>query len=91
MQPFRILIQTGLELFDGRVFLRLVLGPIVLAHETKQNQPLLPADFLRQLMGFYGDTLRTLLACYLEFSLLTFTNEDMRKQMTQTPELQFSI
>jgi polyhydroxyalkanoate synthesis repressor PhaR len=67
----------------GENITRLVLGQIILARETEQSQPLLPADFSRQLMDFYGDTLRTLLACYLEFSLLTFTSEGMRKQMMQ--------
>jgi polyhydroxyalkanoate synthesis repressor PhaR len=61
---------------------RSVLGQIIVAQETVQSEPLLPIDFLRGLMGFYGDMLRTVLGCYLEFSLLTLTNESMRKQMT---------
>jgi polyhydroxyalkanoate synthesis repressor PhaR len=67
----------------GEDITRSVLGQIIVAQETGQHEPLLPIDFLRQLMGFYGDTLRTVLGCYLEFSLLTLTNESMRKQMTQ--------
>jgi polyhydroxyalkanoate synthesis repressor PhaR len=67
----------------GEDITRSVLGQIIVAQETGQSEPLLPIDFLRQLMGFYGDTLRTVLACYLDFSLLTLTNESMRKQMTQ--------
>jgi polyhydroxyalkanoate synthesis repressor PhaR len=62
---------------------RLVLGQIIQGRETEQSH-LLPVEFLRQLMGFYGDTLTTLLACYLEFSLLTFTSDGIRKQMTRT-------
>jgi polyhydroxyalkanoate synthesis repressor PhaR len=73
-----------IDALSGENITRLVLGQIILARETEQSQPLLSADFLCQLMGFYGDTLRTLLACYLEFSLLTFTSEGMRKQMMQS-------
>ena len=67
----------------GEDITRAVLGQIIVAQESVQSEPLLPIDFLRRLMGFYGDTLRTPLACYLDFSLLTLTNESMRKQMTQ--------
>jgi polyhydroxyalkanoate synthesis repressor PhaR len=72
-----------LDATTGEDITRSVLGQIIIAQETGQSEPLLPIDFLRRLMGFYGDTLRTVLACYLEFSLLTLTNERMRKQMTQ--------
>jgi polyhydroxyalkanoate synthesis regulator protein len=34
-------------------------------------------------MSFYGDTLQTLLACYLEFSLLTITNKSIRRRMAR--------
>jgi polyhydroxyalkanoate synthesis regulator protein len=61
-----------------------VLGQIIVAQETSQNAPLLPADFLRQLITFYGDTIRGLLSLYLEFSLLTITHEGVRRDMTDT-------
>jgi polyhydroxyalkanoate synthesis repressor PhaR len=60
-----------------------VLGQIILAQEAVQKEPLLPSEFMRRLIGFYGDTLRTLLACYLDFSLLTLTNENVRQRMTE--------
>jgi len=34
-------------------------------------------------LTFYGDTLRTLLGCYLDFSLLTISNESMRDRMAE--------
>jgi polyhydroxyalkanoate synthesis repressor PhaR len=60
-----------------------VLGQIILAQEAVQKEPLLPSEFMRRLIGFYGDTLRLLLACYLDFSLLTLTNENVRQRMTE--------
>ena len=41
-----------------------VLGQIIVAQEAVQTEPLLPNEFMRQLLTFYGDTLRTLLSCY---------------------------
>jgi polyhydroxyalkanoate synthesis repressor PhaR len=60
-----------------------VLGQIIVAQEAKQTQPLLPNEFMRRLLMFYGDTLRTLLGCYLDFSLLTISNESMRDRMAE--------
>jgi polyhydroxyalkanoate synthesis repressor PhaR len=67
----------------GEDITRSVLGQIILAQEAVQKEPLLPSEFMRRLMGFYGDTLRTVLACYLDFSLLTLTNEKVRQRMTE--------
>jgi polyhydroxyalkanoate synthesis repressor PhaR len=60
-----------------------VLGQIIVAQEAVQTQPLLPNEFMRRLLTFYGDTLRTLLSCYLDFSLLTISNQNMRDRMAQ--------
>ena len=60
-----------------------VLGQIIVAQEAIQTQPLLPSEFMRRLLTFYGDTLRTLLGCYLDFSLLTISNESMRRRMAE--------
>ena len=38
---------------------------------------------MRRLLTFYGDTLRSLLSCYLDFSLLTISNERMRDRMAE--------
>jgi polyhydroxyalkanoate synthesis repressor PhaR len=47
----------------GEDITRSVLGQIIVAQEAGQSEPLLPIDFLRRLMGCYGDTLRTVLGC----------------------------
>jgi polyhydroxyalkanoate synthesis repressor PhaR len=60
-----------------------VLGQIIVAQEAVQTEPLLPSEFMRRLLTFYGDTLRTLLGCYLDFSLLTISNESMRDRMAK--------
>ena len=60
-----------------------VLGQIIVAQEAMQTQPLLPNEFMPRLLMFYGDTLRTLLSCYLDFSLLTISNESMRNRMAE--------
>jgi polyhydroxyalkanoate synthesis repressor PhaR len=68
-----------------------VLGQIIVAQEAIQREPLLPSDFMRRLMGFYGDTLRTVLACYLDFSLLTLTNDKVRQRMTEAGTSAFGL
>jgi polyhydroxyalkanoate synthesis repressor PhaR len=60
-----------------------VLGQIIVMQEAMQKEPLLPNEFMRQLLTFYGDTLRTLLGCYLDFSLLTISNESMRDRLAE--------
>src|SRR6476620_10100097 len=60
-----------------------VLGQIIVAQEAAQSEPLLPNEFMRRLLTFYGDSLRTLLSCYLDFSLLTISNERMRDRMAE--------
>ena len=67
----------------GEDITHVVLGQIIVAQEAVQTESLLPTEFMRRQMGFYGDTLRTLLACYLDFSLLTLTNESVRRRMAQ--------
>ena len=60
-----------------------VLGQIIVAQEAVQKEPLLPNEFMRRLLTFHGDTLRTLLSCYLDFSLLTISRESMRDRMAE--------
>jgi polyhydroxyalkanoate synthesis repressor PhaR len=62
---------------------RAVLGQIIFEEENK-GQHLLPLEFLRQLIRFYGDTLQAYLPSYLEMSMENFTRnqEDMRRKFT---------
>ena len=64
---------------------RSVLTQIIFELETK-GQNLLPITFLRQLIGFYGDSMQSLVPSFLEFSLKSFTEdqEKLRKEMSHT-------
>jgi polyhydroxyalkanoate synthesis repressor PhaR len=69
---------------------RSVLTQIIFEEESQQGQSLLPIQFLRQLIGFYGNSMQAFLPSYLELSLASFTQqqERMRTQFTslsQTP------
>jgi polyhydroxyalkanoate synthesis repressor PhaR len=67
----------------GENITRSVLTQIIFEQEAKEGQSLLPVAFLRQLIGFYGDSMQMLVPGYLEMSLNSFVNEQqkMREQM----------
>src|SRR5829696_7071509 len=62
---------------------RTVLTQIIFEEES-QGQSLLPIQFLRQLISFYGNSMQAFLPSYLEMSLATFTQqqERLRNQFT---------
>ena len=64
---------------------RSVLAQIIFEQENKEGQNLLPINFLRQLIRFYGDSMQMMVPRYLEVSLESFTKEQekMRHQMAQ--------
>ena len=64
---------------------RSVLTQIIFEQENKEGQNLLPINFLRQLIRFYGDSMQMLVPRYLEVSIdsLTREQEKFRQQMTQ--------
>lgn len=64
---------------------RSVLTQIIFEEESK-GESLLPIQFLRQLIGFYGDSMQAVLPSYLEMSLDSFTQqqEQFRRQFSQT-------
>ncbi|MFZ0840120.1 MAG: polyhydroxyalkanoate synthesis regulator DNA-binding domain-containing protein [Xanthobacteraceae bacterium] len=68
-----------------------ILGQIIVAQEATQTQPLLPNEFMRRLLTFYGDTLRTLLSCYLDFSMLTISNDSVRERMAEAGSSAFKL
>ena len=61
---------------------RSVLSQIIFEEEGK-GQSLMPIQFLRQLIGFYGNSMQSFLPSYLELSLASFTEqqERMRTQL----------
>src|SRR3954468_7945463 len=70
---------------SGEDITRSVLTQIIVEEESK-GRSLLPESFLRQLIGFYGDSLQTVLPRYLEFAMAGFARqqEQMRRTMEQT-------
>lgn len=67
---------------SGEDITRSVLTQIIFEEENK-GQNLLPIQFLRQLIHFYGDSLQNFVPSYLEMSMETFTRnqEKMREQL----------
>ena len=75
------------QVFDARTndeITRSVLTQIIFEQEGKDGQSMLPVDFLRQLIRFYGDSMQMLVPSYLQFSLEKFAGEQqkMREQVT---------
>lgn len=70
---------------SGDDLTRSVLAQIIFEEEAK-GQTMLPANFLRQLIRLYGDSLQGVVPGYLETTMETFTqNQDsLREQMTST-------
>ena len=66
---------------SGEDITRSVLTQIIVEEEAKGGQHLLPISFLRNLIGFYGDSLGRLLPRYLEYSMGAFLNHE--SQMRQ--------
>src|SRR5689334_7902608 len=54
---------------SGEDITRSVLTQIIVEQESKEGQNLLPIKFLRQLIGFYGDSMQKFVPSYLEVSL----------------------
>jgi polyhydroxyalkanoate synthesis repressor PhaR len=57
---------------------RTVLTQIIFEEESRDGQNLLPIQFLRQLIGFYGNSMQAFLPSYLELSLATFAEQQER-------------
>jgi len=70
---------------SGEDITRPVLTQIIVEEEGK-GQNLLPINFLRQLIGFYGDSLQSVVPRYLDYSMSSFARnqEQMRKYLQET-------
>src|SRR5258706_1704331 len=69
----------------GEDLTRSVLTQIIVEQEQK-GQNLLPINFLRQLIGFYGDSMQFLVPGYLEQAMAAFgrNQEEMRSSLRST-------
>lgn len=78
--------NTDFVVYDaksGEDITRSVLTQIIVEEESK-GQNLLPISFLRQLIGFYGDSLGGLVPRYLEHSMQSFArNEEQMRALMQ--------
>jgi polyhydroxyalkanoate synthesis repressor PhaR len=74
--------KTGEDITRG------VLAQIIFEEEAKEGQTMLPANFLRQLIRLYGDTLQGFVPGYLDASMETFAKnqERMREQVAKAFE-----
>lgn len=70
----------------GEDLTRSVLTQIIVEQEGKGTQNLLPTNFLRQLIGFYGDNVGQLVPNYLEQTLSAFTQnqEQFKEQLNKS-------
>ncbi|MCA0432067.1 MAG: polyhydroxyalkanoate synthesis repressor PhaR [Proteobacteria bacterium] len=72
--------KTGEDITRG------VLTQIIFEEENKGENNLLPINFLRQLIRFYGDNMQAMVPGYLEFSMgnLLKEQEKLRNQMFES-------
>jgi polyhydroxyalkanoate synthesis repressor PhaR len=65
---------------------RSVLTQIIVEEESKVGQSMLPTNFLRQLIGLYGDNMQGMVPRYLESAMTQFGRQQaqMRAAMQQT-------
>ena len=68
---------------SGEDITRKVLTQIIFEEESR-GQNLLPIQFLRQLIGFYGDRMQAFLPSFLELSLDSFIRQQQRMQSQWT-------
>lgn len=83
------MVKSGVEFVvvdakSGDDITRSVLTQIIFEEESK-GQNLLPINFLRQLIGFYGDSLQSVVPNYLEYTMDAFTQneENMRSYVKE--------
>jgi polyhydroxyalkanoate synthesis repressor PhaR len=86
LEHLREMVQQNVDfvVYDAKTnddITRSVLAQIIFDEESK-GENLLPIQFLRQLIGFYGDQMQSFVPTYLEMSLNSFTQqqEKMREQ-----------
>lgn len=63
----------------GEDLTRSVLSQIIFEQEAKGGS-LMPVNFLRQMIKFYGDNMQTLVPSYLEMSMRNFSSEQEKFQ-----------
>ena len=89
LEDLATMVREGVEfvVYDAKSnedLTRQILTQIIFEEESR-GEALLPVQFLRQLIGFYGNPVQGVLPSYLEMSLENFTRqqEQFRGQMTK--------
>jgi polyhydroxyalkanoate synthesis repressor PhaR len=72
-----------LDAKSGDDLTRGVLAQIIFEEESK-GETLLPVEFLRQLIGFYGDSMQSMVPGYLNMTMESFTRQqsELREKMS---------
>src|SRR5881392_2205313 len=84
LEDLATMVKSGedFQVFDaktGEDITRSVLTQIIFEQENKEGaQNLLPINFLRQLIRFYGDSMQMLVPRYLETSIDSLTREQQK-------------
>jgi polyhydroxyalkanoate synthesis repressor PhaR len=63
---------------SGEEITRSVLAQIIFDQEGKSGQNLLPINFLRQLISYYGDSMQAFVPTYLEHSIKMLTENQQK-------------
>ncbi|GJD49168.1 hypothetical protein OPKNFCMD_1898 [Methylobacterium crusticola] len=92
LEDLAAMVQAGEDfvVYDaksGEDITRSVLTQIIFEQENKAGaENLLPVAFLRQLIRFYGDSMRAMVPSFLEFSMdhLAREQDGLREKMSQT-------
>jgi len=92
LEDLATMVQNGEDflVYDARSgddITRSVLTQIIFEQENKAGDDnLLPVAFLRQLIRFYGDSMRTMVPSFLEFSMANFARDQdgLREKMAQS-------
>ena len=90
LEDLATMVKSGEEfvVFDAKTsedITRSVLTQIIFEQENKEGQNLLPINFLRQLIRFYGDSLQSFVPGYLDMSMEGFAKnqEQMRSRLAE--------
>jgi len=92
LEDLATMVQNGEDfvVYDARSgddITRSVLTQIIFEQENKAGDDnLLPVAFLRQLIRFYGDSMRTMVPSFLEFSMANFAKDQdgLREKLSQS-------
>jgi polyhydroxyalkanoate synthesis repressor PhaR len=92
LEDLATMVQSGEDfvVYDARSgddITRSVLTQIIFEQENKAGDDnLLPVAFLRQLIRFYGDSMRTMVPSFLEFSMANFARDQdgLREKLSQS-------